>query len=143
MLDGVINDRVRTRTRQANTAAGTGTVVAVDGNEVRGAKNAGAGRMFLFAALDHVTGTVIGQESIGEKTNEIPHFGALMGKIGDLGDVVFTVDASHVMASIRNLAISEHRLQGETNIAKALRTTMRHPEIAYKLVNLLCKRPGV
>lgn len=282
VLDGVINDWVRTRTRQANTAAGTGTVVAVDGKEVRGAKNAGAGRVFLFAALDHATGTVIGQESIGEKTNEIPHFAALMGKIGDLGGVVVTADAlhtqrehaeylhkhqahyvltvknnqrglreriasqtwagrpvqhtchqkghgrtttwqatvqpaqdwidfphaeqtmrltrdrhdhktgvktrehvfvitsltadqagpeqladyvrghwgienrlhwvrdvtfdedrsqvrtgnaAHVMASIRNLAISVHRLAGETNIAKALRAAMRHPEIAYKLIN--------
>ena len=48
---------------------------------------------------------------------------------------VRTGNAAHVMASIRNLAISVHRLAGETNIAKALRATMRHPEIAYKLIN--------
>jgi predicted transposase YbfD/YdcC len=38
---------------------------------------------------------VIGQESIGEKTNEIPHFQALMGKIGDLHGVVITANALH------------------------------------------------
>lgn len=48
---------------------------------------------------------------------------------------VRTGNAAHVMASIRNLAISVHRLAGETNIAKALRAAMRHPEIAYKLIN--------
>lgn len=30
-----------------------------------------------MGALDHATGTVIGQEQVGEKTNEIPHFAAL------------------------------------------------------------------
>ena len=59
----------------------------------------GAGRVFLFAALDHATGTVIGRESISEKTNEIPHFAALMGKIGDLGGVVVTADAPHTQQS--------------------------------------------
>jgi len=94
-LDTVINDWVHTRTRQANAKAGIRPVVAVDGKEVRGAKNAGQGRVFLFAALDHTTGMVIGQESIGEKTNEIPHFAALMGKIGDLDGVIVTADALH------------------------------------------------
>lgn len=37
---------------------------------------------------------------------------------------VRTGNAAHAMASIRNLAISIHRLAGTTNIAKALRATM-------------------
>ena len=202
--------------------------------------------MFLFAALDHSTGTVIGQESIGEKTNEIPHFAPLMDRISDLAGVVVTADAlhtqtahaeylngrdafyvftvkgnqrgvydkiasqtwaslpvqhttrdrhdhrtgdktrehvfaitslpadqatpeqlgqyirehwgienrlhwvrdvtfnedksqvrvgngAHVMATVRNLAISIHRLAGATNIAKATRTALRDPKIALQL----------
>lgn len=92
-LDDAVNGWVRERVRE-HTGAGR-PVVAVDGKEVRGAKNGGAGRVFLMAALDHATGTVIGQESIGQKTNEIPHFQALMGKIGDLHGVVITADALH------------------------------------------------
>ncbi|MHB1235367.1 MAG: ISAs1 family transposase [Microbacteriaceae bacterium] len=92
-LDAAVNGWVRGRAREHT---GTGRlVVAVDGKEVRGAKNGRSGRVFLMAALDHATGTVIGQESIGAKTNEIPHFQALMGKIGDLNGVVITADALH------------------------------------------------
>lgn len=40
------------------------------------------------------------------------------------------------MATIRNLAISIHRLAGATNIAKALRTAMRDPLIARELTGL-------
>lgn len=46
-----------------------------------------------------------------------------------------TGNAANVMASIRNLAISVHLLAGETGIAEALRNAMRHPEIAYNLIN--------
>lgn len=40
------------------------------------------------------------------------------------------------MASIRNLAISIHRLTGTANIAKALRHAMRNPDIAHQLTGL-------
>ena len=93
VLDNAVNDWVRAR---ASERAKEGTrVIAIDGKETRGAKNGGGKRVFLMAALDHTTGTVIGQESIGEKTNEIPHFKTLMGKIGDLDGVVVTADALH------------------------------------------------
>ena len=45
-----------------------------------------------------------------------------------------TGNAAHVMASIRNLAISIHRLTGATNIAKALRSGIRNPNIAQQLI---------
>ena len=92
-LDNAVNDWVRERAWQQDE--GGSRVVAIDGKEARGAKNGGRKRVFLMAALDHATGTVIGQESIGEKTNEIPHFTSLMDKIGDLDGVVVTADALH------------------------------------------------
>lgn len=69
--------------------------IAIDGKEVRGAKNAGGSRVFLMAAITHESGCVIGQEAIGEKTNEIPHFPALLDQLGDLAGVVVTADALH------------------------------------------------
>jgi len=70
-------------------------VIAVDRKEARGAKNSGGTSAFLFAALDHATGPVIGQDSIGEKTNEIPHFQPPLDQIPDLPEVVVTADALH------------------------------------------------
>ena len=51
--------------------------------------------MFLFAAVDHTTGAVIGQESIGVKTNETPRFAPLLDQISDVSGVVVTADALH------------------------------------------------
>jgi predicted transposase YbfD/YdcC len=69
--------------------------VAIDGKEVRGAKNGTGSRVFLMAAVDHDTATVIGQEAISEKTNEIPHFPVLLDQLGDLTGTVITADALH------------------------------------------------
>ena len=44
-------------------------VIAIDGKEVREAKNGGGDRAHLMAAKDHATGTVLRQVSIGVKTN--------------------------------------------------------------------------
>jgi predicted transposase YbfD/YdcC len=48
-----------------------------------------------------------------------------------------TGGAAHVMATLRNLTISIHRLAGATNIAKALRTAMHDPNIAHTLTTRL------
>lgn len=58
---------IRQRVRSTATRTGKLTAIAIDGKEVRGAKNAGGTRTFLMAALDHCTGTVVGQEAVGEK----------------------------------------------------------------------------
>ena len=59
-----------------------------------------------------------------------------------IGDVVFAEDHSQVrtgngpavMASLRNFAVSRHRLAGATNIAAACRETGRHPSRAANLL---------
>lgn len=94
ILDTAVNGWIRTRAGQD----GIRSVIAVDGKEARGAKNGGGKRVFLMAAFDHATGTVIGQESIGEKTNEIPHFSTLLDRLGDLSGTVVTADALHTQA---------------------------------------------
>ena len=93
-LDTAVNAWTRARVQDR----GARPVIAVDGKEARGAKNGGGARVFLMAALDHHSGTVIGQESIGEKTNEIPHFAALMDRLGDLSGAVITADALHTQS---------------------------------------------
>ena len=46
-------------------------------------------------------------------------------------------NATHVMACVRNLAISIHRLAGASNIAKSLCSAARHPNIARQRTGLL------
>ncbi|GAA4369485.1 ISAs1 family transposase [Paeniglutamicibacter cryotolerans] len=72
-------------------------VIAVDGKEVRGAKNGGADRVHLMAALDHETGTVIGQVDVGVKTNEITRLDSLLESLGDLQGRIITIDALHTL----------------------------------------------
>lgn len=92
-FDAVINEWVTTR----STTEGL-NVVAIDGKEVRGAKNAGCDRVFLMGAYHHQTGMVCGQEAIGAKTNEIPHLPGLLDKLGPLDGTVVTADALHTLA---------------------------------------------
>ncbi len=71
------------------------TAIAIDGKEVRGAKNGGGARVHLMSAIDHNTGAVLGQVSVAEKSNEIPYFSTLLDGIKDVRGVVTTADAMH------------------------------------------------
>jgi len=54
-LDTALTEWVRSRSAPA--------AVAIDGKELRGAKNGGGKRVFLLGALDHETGAVVGPEA--------------------------------------------------------------------------------
>ncbi len=69
-------------------------VIALDGKTVRGARTATTCAPHLVAALDHNTGTVIGQVQVAAKRNEIPAVRDLLACF-DLTGVVVTVDAMH------------------------------------------------
>lgn len=91
-MDADMLDRMAGAWAQTATAA---SAIALDGKEVRGAKNGGGSRVHLMAAIDHGTGAVLGQVSVAEKSNEIPYFSTLLDGIKDLKDVVVTADALH------------------------------------------------
>lgn len=71
------------------------------------------------------------------------HWG-IENQLHHVRDVTFTEDASQirtgtgprVMASLRNLALSLHRLNGATNIAQVTRRTARDPHRALNLIGL-------
>ena len=69
-------------------------VIALDGKTVRGARTTTTSAPHLIAALDHTTGTVIGQVQVAAKSNEIPAVRDLLASF-DLTGVVVTVDAIH------------------------------------------------
>lgn len=76
-------------------ALGKPTAIAVDGKELRGAKNGKGTRVHLMAAINQDTGAVLAQVSVSEKTNEITAFPTLMDHFKDLSGVVVTADALH------------------------------------------------
>jgi len=89
-LDRVLGAWLWTRTDDVHGQR----VIALDGKTVRGARTPTTCAPHLVAALDHVTGTVVGQVAVAVKSNEIPAVRDLLACF-DLTDVVVTVDAMH------------------------------------------------
>lgn len=77
---------------------GRPVAIAVDGKEMRGAKNGKGSRVHLLSAIDQDTHAVLGQVAVGEKSNEIPQFPVLMDHFTSLSGVVVTADAMHTQA---------------------------------------------
>ena len=69
--------------------------IAVDGKTLRGAARANGRKIHLLAAVDHTAGLVLAQFDVGEKTNEIMCFTALLDQVPDLSAIVVTSDALH------------------------------------------------
>ncbi|MGN5734289.1 ISAs1 family transposase [Arthrobacter psychrochitiniphilus] len=91
-LDADTLDRLAGSWAQGMTAV---TAIAIDGKEVRGAKNGGGTRVHLLAGVDHATGAVLVQENVSEKHNEITYFKHLLEGIKDIGGVIATAVALH------------------------------------------------
>lgn len=141
-LDNAVNDWARVRAKEH--ARDAPLVIAIDGKEARGAKNGAGTRVFLMAALDHATGMVVGQESIGEKTNEIPHFAGLMGRLGDLQGVVVTADALHTQRDHANYLHTQgaHYVLSVKNNQRALRDRISSQTWSTLTVQHACREKG-
>lgn len=91
-LDADTLDRLTGSWAQAATVV---TAVAIDGKEVRGAKNGGGTRVHLLSGIDQGTGAVLVQQNVAEKHNEITYFKPLLEGMKDLAGVIVTADALH------------------------------------------------
>ena len=99
-LDVVLGAFFRTRTARVRGRR----VIAVDGKAVRGARTPEADAPHLVAALDHATGTVLGQVQVDAKTNEIPAARALLS-LFDLTGTVVTLDAMHTQTDTATMIV--------------------------------------
>ncbi|GFZ93350.1 ISAs1 family transposase [Nesterenkonia alkaliphila] len=98
-FDAAIGAWIAARIRRGHSQQDAAlAAIAIDGKELRGTKHGGGTKTYLMAAMDHATGTVLAQESVGEKTNEIPHFPELISTLGPLKNTVITADAMHTLA---------------------------------------------
>ncbi|PRB45787.1 ISAs1 family transposase, partial [Arthrobacter sp. MYb216] len=81
--------------RAGTNASKTIKAIAVDGKEVRGAKNGKGTRVHLLSAIDQGTHAVLSQVGVGIKTNEITQFTNLLDHVVELKGAVVTADALH------------------------------------------------
>ena len=91
VLDRVLGAWLHTRA----VRAGGRLVIAIDGKTVRGAKTKTGKAPHLVAALAHGIGTVLGQVTVDEKSNEIPAVRELLKAFANLAGAVITIDAMH------------------------------------------------
>jgi predicted transposase YbfD/YdcC len=66
--------------------------IALDGKTVRGSQHQGAPLVHLLSALSHRLGLTLGQQAVGDKTNEITHVVPLLRGLV-LEGRIFTMDA--------------------------------------------------
>jgi hypothetical protein len=85
-IDGDALDRAVGRWLADRRAGADGQLhpVAVDGKTLRGAARATGRKIYLLAACDHLSGLVLAQLDVGEKTNEITCFQPLLETLADL-----------------------------------------------------------
>ncbi|MDJ0316169.1 ISAs1 family transposase [Arthrobacter antibioticus] len=91
-LDADALDRLAGAWAQSMTEV---TAIAIDGKEVRGAKNGGGTKVHLLAGIDQATGAVLVQQNVSAKHNEITYFKPLLEEIAAIDGMVVTADALH------------------------------------------------
>ncbi len=89
-VDADMLDRLAGSWAQSMTGV---AAIAVDGKEVRGAKNGSGPRVYLLAGTDHGTGAVLVQQNVEEEHSEISYFKPLLDGIKDLKGEVISADA--------------------------------------------------
>ncbi len=80
-------------------------VIACDGKSLRGARDAAGHLTHLLSALCQHTGTVLGQLSVGAKTNEIHVLRMLLDTM-DISGAVITADALHTQRGTAEYIVS-------------------------------------
>jgi len=80
-------------------------VIALDGKSLRGARDGAGNLTHLLSALCQQSGTVLGQLSVGAKTNEIPVLRKLLDTM-DITGAVITADALHTQRGTADYIVS-------------------------------------
>lgn len=84
---------------------GLSGAIAVDGKTLRGSDHSGT-PVHLLSAILHQEGVVIAQQTVGEKTNEIPALLELLEPL-DLEDRVVTADALHTQVKTAQFLVDQ------------------------------------
>ena len=99
-----------------------------------------------MAAMEHEAGLVLGQESIGEKSNEIPYMYPLLNQLGNLSGAILTADAlhtqrAHAQALHKRGAHYVLTVKGNQKGLKK-RALLTHPWVNFGRGGRVCGRRG-
>ena len=83
-----------------------GKGIALDGKTLRGSGDGDEKPVHFLSAVVHESGTVVAQESVGEKTNEIPHAKTVLEGV-DLAGTTVTADAMHTQKKLARFLVEE------------------------------------
>ena len=112
--------------------------VAIDGKRIRGAaRHNPGGKHHLVAAIEHLSGKVLGQEAVEHKSNEIPTVRTLTLGL-DLKGRVVTVDAMHVQHETARCVVEQC---GAHYVMTAVKSNQ--PNLLIELQGLHWERPEV
>lgn len=91
-----------------STAPADGRGLAVDGKVVRGSTDGESPATQLLSAFSHDDGTVLAEQRIAEKTNEIPCIKPLLENL-DIKGAVVTADAMHTQKETARFIVEEKK----------------------------------
>jgi hypothetical protein len=88
--------------------SGTDSSIAIDGKTLKGARQSGGKQVHLLSAFLHNGGTVIAQNQVDTKTNEITMVRPLLDQL-DIKDMVVTLDAMHTQKETARYLVEEKK----------------------------------
>lgn len=86
--------------------SGKEAAVAVDGKTLKGARQEDGRQVHLLTVFLHQRGTVVGQQQVDVKTNEIPNLRPLLEPL-DVEGCVVTLDALHTQKETARYLVEE------------------------------------
>ena len=110
ILNGCAVERFEEEVGQwfARQTASKGQGVAVDGKVVRGSADGESPQTHLLSAFSHEDGTVLAEQRVADKTNEIPCVKPLLENL-DIEGGVITADALHTQKETARMIVEEKK----------------------------------
>jgi hypothetical protein len=101
-------------------------IITMDGKALRGAGRAAGAEMVLLTLIESISGVMVGQMPVGEKTNEITHAKQLLLDHADLdAQTIVTADALHTQRDTAELIVKKTPITSSRS--KATSQTSKKP----------------
>ena len=98
-------------------------VISMDGKALRGAARASGAEMQILTLVESISGVMVGQVPVGEKTNEIPHATELLEQSASLdAKTIVTADSMHTQRKTAELIVKKTLITSSQSKATSQRS---------------------